>query len=52
MYTSAILSNFTPGFMLYYGGFLGVGISVILFIVCLIWFPIQRNKKLRELGEE
>ena len=49
---SAILENLTPGSMMYYGGFLGVGIGVFLLLICLIAFPIRRKKLLKKLGEE
>ena len=49
---SAILENLTPGSMMYYGGFLGVGIGIFLLLVCLIVFPIRRKKLLKKLGDE
>ena len=49
---SAILEKLTLGSMMYYGGFIGVGIGVFLILICLIAFPIQRRKVLRRLGEE
>lgn len=49
---SAILENLTPGSMMYYGGFWGVGIGIFLVLICIIVFPIQRKKMLKKLGEE
>lgn len=48
----AILENLTTGSMLYYGGFLGVGICIFLLLISLIAFPLQRRRLLRKLGEE
>ena len=48
----AIIENLTTGGMMYYGGFLGVGVGVFLILICLIIFPIQRRRMLKKLGEE
>ncbi len=48
---SAILENLTMGSMLYYGGFLGVAVSIFLILICLIAFPIQRRRRLKKLGD-
>lgn len=47
-----ILENLTEGSMMYYGGYLGVGISVLLLLICLIAFPVRRKRLLRKLGRE
>ena len=49
---NAIIENLTPGAMMYYGGFLGAGVSFLLILICLIVFPIRRKRLLKKLGEE
>ena len=49
---SAIIENLTPGSMMYYGGFLGAGVSILLMLICLRVFPIRRKRLLKKLGEE
>lgn len=49
---SAILENLTPGAMMYYGGFLGIGLGCLLIMICLVVFPIRRKRLLKKLGEE
>lgn len=47
-----ILGNMTKGSLMYYGGYLGIGISVVLFLICLVAFPIRRKHLLKKLGRE
>lgn len=47
-----ILENLTEGSMMYYGGYLGIGLSAILFLICLVAFPIRRKRLLKKLGRE
>lgn len=47
-----MIENMTPGAILYYGGFAGVGLGIFLILLCSIIFPIQRKRRLRKLGEE
>ena len=49
---ATILENLTPGSMMYYGGFLGAGVSVLLILICLVVFPIRRKRLLKKLGAE
>ena len=49
---NVIIENLTPGSMMYYGGFLGAGVSLLLILICLAVFPIRRKKLLKKLGEE
>ena len=49
---STILENLTPGAMMYYGGYLGVGIGLVLILICSIAFPIKRKRMLKKLGDE
>lgn len=49
---STILENLTPGAMMYYGGYLGIGIGIVLLLICSVAFPIKRKKVLKKLGEE
>ena len=49
---SAIIEKLTPGAMMYYGGFLGVGVSLLIIMICLVAFPIRRKRLLKKLGEE
>ena len=46
------LGNLTEGGMMYYGGYLGVGLSALLFLICLVSFPIRRKRLLKKLGRE
>jgi len=48
---SAILENLTPGAMMYYGGFVGIGLGVLLLLICSIVFPIKRKSVLKKLGD-
>ena len=52
MDVSVIIENLTPGAMMYYGGFLGAGVSILLILICLVVFPIRRKRLLKKLGEE
>lgn len=40
------------GEMMYYGGFVGVGVCLLAILICVKVFPKQRKKLLDKLGEE
>lgn len=49
---AGILENLTEGNMMYYGGYLGIGLSALLLLICLVVFPIRRKRLLKKLGRE
>ena len=51
MELSAVLENLTTGGLMYYGGFLGIGVGVFFLLICLVVFPRQRKKLLKKLEE-
>ena len=51
MELSTIIENLTTGSLMYYGGFLGIGVGVFFLLICLAVFPRQRKKLLKKLEE-
>lgn len=49
---NAILENLTTGILMYYGGFLGAGLSILMILICLLVFPLRRKRLLKKLSEE
>ena len=42
----------TMGTFMYYGGMIGVGVSLLSLLICLKAFPRKRRKMLEKLSEE
>ena len=42
----------TTGEMMFYGGIGGAVIGLLVLVVCMVVFPGQRKRKLKELGGE
>ena len=44
--------NVLSGSMVFYGGIICLGISIIALIVCAVIFPKRRKRMLKKLGDE
>lgn len=50
MNTVVLLAKVTGGSLMYYGGMAGIGLGVVLLVLCIVMFPKQRKRLLKNLA--